>query len=739
MPPKSKKRAREPAQAPLLTPKGIETLLRPPATRGAAPTSVVLQTISIRRFALDESVFHATGETTRPDCGDAFDVTLSDGEQKLKCALSLELNPYVYKGWLSGVGQLVRVEGWKYLLRDDAASLGERTPPVVLLTKLAHDLGEERPPRKMMVLNADGLGHPKAVEPPFGRPEWAHTSEATPLVGVRQHYLRLDSDAVELGAPWEPREADTLREEYIAADGAVTGSADDGDGAIETLLGRAQPLADVLRWHERKPTNAEKRGAGRPSTKEEPPAIVGRVIAKSALLHFGGLHERRAQPHATQFTLLLADASTARTPLSVTVWNGRCEEWYSSVGVGDALLLRGYRLNWQLRNAADPTAGGKYEVSLNTSHPTSRLLPLTDAEVDGGGGDGDGLPDALTLRPLRATDRGALAQLAARRAAAGESADEETVDVVGAVLKALPPFRLRHRAAADKSVRFRRARWVVVLARGEAQPFPILLLEQHCEPRSLFEAPRLLELLLFRHLEVLPAAAAAAAGGSGGGRRAAADAPIVLASTRWLQLVPQRAFGPWARDGVVHSAITWWHTERKHHKGGSELSARRSPAPLAPLGLLSDGAAPLAPLRTALVDRRHEFVSKLAEVAGSLHARELVQLWVSATLEVDDAGGPSAGEGVAVRACDLNRADVKVRACVAVGGAADGTALWRSLFRCTLASATSRARPPAHSAAAQRKLFEQLRGVPLVLAIDLYRGSSAMSGVVHEVVGAWRR
>ena len=27
----------------------------------------------------------------------------------------------------------------------------------------------------------------------------------------------------------------------------------------------------------------------------------------------------------------------------------------------------------------------------------------------------------------------------------------------------------------------------------------------------------------------------------------------------------------------------------------------------------------------------------------------------------------------------------------------------------------------------------------LVLAIDLYRGSSAMSGVVHEVVGAWRR
>ena len=475
-------------------------------------------------------MFHATGETTRPDCGDAFDVTLSDGEQKLKCALSLELNPYVYKGWLSGVGQLVRVEGWKYLLRDDAASLGERTPPVVLLTKLAHDLGEERPPRKMMVLNADGLGHPKAVEPPFGRPEWAHTSEATPLVGVRQHYLRLDSDAVELGAPWEPREADTLREEYIAADGAVTGSADDGDGAIETLLGRAQPLADVLRWHERKPTNAEKRGAGRPSTKEEPPAIVGRVIAKSALLHFGGLHERRAQPHATQFTLLLADASTARTPLSVTVWNGRCEEWYSSVGVGDALLLRGYRLNWQLRNAADPTAGGKYEVSLNTSHPTSRLLPLTDAEVDGGGGDGDGLPDALTLRPLRATDRGALAQLAARRAAAGESADEETVDVVGAVLKALPPFRLRHRAAADKTVRFRRARWVVVLARGEAQPFPILLLEQHCEPRALFEAPRLLELLLFRHLEVLPAAAAAAA--AGGAAAAAAPPPTRRSSSR---------------------------------------------------------------------------------------------------------------------------------------------------------------------------------------------------------------
>ena len=67
-------------------------------------------------------------------------------------------------------------------------------------------------------------------------------------------------------------------------------------------------------------------------------------------------------------------------------------------------------------------------------------------------------------------------------------------------------------------------------------------------------------------------------------------------------------------------------------------------------------------------------------------------------------------------------------------------AAWRAVVPSwSLASATSRARPPAHSAAAQRKLFDQLRGVPLVLAIDLYRGSSAMSGVVHEVVGAWRR
>ena len=686
MPPKSKKRAREPAQAPLLTPKGIETLLRPPATRGAAPTSVVLQTISIRRFALDESVFHATGETTRPDCGDAFDVTLSDGEQKLKCALSLELNPYVYKGWLSGVGQLVRVEGWKYLLRDDAASLGERTPPVVLLTKLAHDLGEERPPRKMMVLNADGLGHPKAVEPPFGRPEWAHTSEATPLVGVRQHYLRLDSDAVELGAPWEPREADTLREEYIAADGAVTGSADDGDGAIETLLGRAQPLADVLRWHERKPTNAEKRGAGRPSTKEEPPAIVGRVIAKSALLHFGGLHERRAQPHATQFTLLLADASTARTPLSVTVWNGRCEEWYSSVGVGDALLLRGYRLNWQLRNAADPTAGGKYEVSLNTSHPTSRLLPLTDAEVDGGGGDGDGLPDALTLRPLRATDRGALAQLPRAPPRARAPTRRRSTSSCGA--HALPPFRLRHRAAADKSVRFA-ARWVVVLARGEASLRPA--------------ARTALRAWTSSRRPVSSSSSSSATSrssrrrrrrrrGSGGGR-AAADAPVARVDA--AAAAPRRAFGPWARDA----------SSTRRSRGGTpngapqgKGSARGRLRPLAPLGLLSDGAAPLAPLRTALSPPSR--ACRQGGGGGGAALRASCSAVGSATLEVDDAGGPSAGEGRRPRVRPQPRRREGAR--VLLGGAADAW-LWRSLFRCTL-PATSRARPPAHSAAAQRKL-----------------------------------
>ena len=64
---------------------------------------------------------------------------------------------------------------------------------------------------------------------------------------------------------------------------------------------------------------AERRPAGRPPQRLLASRVmVGRVVGKSCLSHWGGPHEKRAQSFATCFELTLADASGE---MAVEVWN----------------------------------------------------------------------------------------------------------------------------------------------------------------------------------------------------------------------------------------------------------------------------------------------------------------------------------------------------------------------------------------------------------------------------------
>ena len=127
MPP-SKKRERA-ATTQILTVDGVATLLQKrPQTDSPGP---VLQVIAIRRHALSEAWFTTTKEKDRPQLEDAFDVTLSDGQYTVKCALSTTLNARVYSGWLRDL-VAVRVADWRWVVDEQIENSGAAQTIVVL-------------------------------------------------------------------------------------------------------------------------------------------------------------------------------------------------------------------------------------------------------------------------------------------------------------------------------------------------------------------------------------------------------------------------------------------------------------------------------------------------------------------------------------------------------------------------------------------------------------------------------
>mmetsp|Transcript_54643 Transcript_54643/g.90586 ORF Transcript_54643/g.90586 Transcript_54643/m.90586 type:complete len:304 (-) Transcript_54643:46-957(-) len=200
-----------------LTPRASRILLQ--ALRDREASFVVVQVVSLQRYSLDKEFFSDSGETVDPECSDAFDVTVSDGAEKIKCVLSTSLNRRVYLGWLRRLS-VVRVTSWRHRKREQLFTQPVPPLPIVILTEIsALPDASGNVPRMPLALCFKMRSTPSCelkvveqvqrhVDAVAAIPEESTPCKVLalidpmPLLGRRQHYLHLHSEEVELTSFW---------------------------------------------------------------------------------------------------------------------------------------------------------------------------------------------------------------------------------------------------------------------------------------------------------------------------------------------------------------------------------------------------------------------------------------------------------------------------------------------------------------------------------------------------------
>jgi hypothetical protein len=510
-----------------LTSDGITRLRQAPEPD--AP--LTLQVLTMHRCMIDKGRKDAISpgshdnEDQFPQCADGYDLVLSDGTRKFKAGLSTRLNELVYQGQLVPLG-LVRVYGWSFFQQN--GNFNTFNPPEMVLI---HDLrivpappgadGADLPLPPVQAPAADAppaplvLAAPVIADPNLGltfvfppttadaeaalqRLLTAHTGPL-PLFGKRGHYVKLDSDQPEITSRWLPPDddpdanPDAPEDDPDSATALIDAEVREGQQAVpQPGQMRKRPpgerpfptISQVTLQEDSRAADDRRLPGRRPTRRLLESPLVGRVIVKTALNHFGSPTE--PQPFPCKYELRLADSSGVR--INVVVWNALCETTFTRVHVGDAVMVRGYRLKHGTT---------EYEVSLNTRNPAGKLEVLSAndeyhlAAI---------APSKLVPNPSPTYD--SIPELRARLRRYGQDAadrapsweDTAKCDVHGVVAAVLPAYRHRLLPRGMRDfVHFNRARWVLLLLSDlegarEGQvagpkaigQVPLLLDEAHC-------------------------------------------------------------------------------------------------------------------------------------------------------------------------------------------------------------------------------------------------------------------
>ena len=429
----------------MLTSGGVGALLRSTSNDAEPP---VLQVVEICRYSLDDKWMSQSKEKDRPALGDAFDVTVSDGVHKLKCALSTTLNGRVYRGWLRPV-VAVRVADWRLVVdeRIEGASSGA---PIVVLTELEAvrvgdaDTDSAFPQPLPGIVNLREDEDELQVLPDAlasAAEAQARQTGPLPLLGVRQHYLRLESDEVLLTGRWTQGADD----DHVRGGAAPLPAAELCPRLCNANEDRRPRTADESAA--RVLSDVQPRRPGPLVSKGPPPPLIGRVKRVGPLLNFGGLHEPTALGFPTKFTFWLWDG-TSEAGLPVTVWNRKCEELYTKVCRASIVHVSGYRLGiWK---TGFEEGQHEWRANVNPSKPDGKVVTVTTGEIGEAWGQSEArrrlpeLPEARGATRSYLQTQARLRAVEASEAAEAERTAAEDARVAPRPSEDRPPSRLSH-------------------------------------------------------------------------------------------------------------------------------------------------------------------------------------------------------------------------------------------------------------------------------------------------------
>nr|XP_032834044.1 LOW QUALITY PROTEIN: RPA-related protein RADX [Petromyzon marinus] len=324
--------AASPPPAP--TPPGPTPLARLTATLGdlqsmevnVEPSSVAV--VAVERYLRDLRVPQEHGEHQAPQPSFAYDVTVTDGERRLKCSLALRLSHLVHTNRLKAGCELL-------VLRYDVGTaerlvVGVRFPVIADAEVVAE--------RSRLLVGADAEALPWAL---------GASCADKPLGAARDYYLPLWNGEDYYGRRWE-------------------------EATAEDVPVRLARRATVRSLEEVAAAGA--RG----------PPLVVRLLHKSRLLHFGRVDRRRPWPYRVY--LEVCDGTGV---MPAVLWNELCPEWFRCLQPGQALVLRDYTLKGAFAGRTWPDVYDvglptfkTLEINLNSRHPAADIRVVHPRHVD---------------------------------------------------------------------------------------------------------------------------------------------------------------------------------------------------------------------------------------------------------------------------------------------------------------------------------------------------------------------
>nr|XP_033465271.1 RPA-related protein RADX isoform X1 [Epinephelus lanceolatus] len=302
--------------------------------------------VDMQRYSRDQgsSVYFPQAVLNAGD--DLYDITLTDGDCRLRVTLDPGLNRLVERNVLQP-GSMLRnaafAPAMTAQLPECPGASGDRDSYRLVSVEVkdgaAGDDDEEEDGVRRFDVDQDSL-------PWFGLSEPA--GSLVPLRANRSVFLPLWNSVDYSGEVW--REAPPIEEE-------------DGDEEEEEVQRPAVTVSEL-----RDSFLIGRRGVSRGAVQHQ---LIVRIINKSHLMYYGKTDRNCECPYKA--VLEVCDRTGS---VCVVLWNSVCVSWYRCLKPGDIISLRRYRVKQHYQAESDDI-----EISVNSRNPAARISVLPESSV----------------------------------------------------------------------------------------------------------------------------------------------------------------------------------------------------------------------------------------------------------------------------------------------------------------------------------------------------------------------